>query len=379
MTSLLTGVIGTGPGAVACADVPDLHHFRGSFGGCDAIPLWRNPEGTEPNVTGGLLDALRGPLGHEVAAEDLFAYAYAVLAGPGYVERFSEELTLPGPRVPITKDAALFARAVALGRRLVWLHSYGRRMVPAGETRGRVPQGTARCVRGVPGTAAEYPEAFSCEDTPRILRVGKGEFAPVPRDVFEYSVSGLQVVKSWLRYRMKAGAGKSSSPLDAIRPEAWTAQMTQELLELLWVLEATVALQPTLAALLDEICAGALFEAGELPQPSARERQPPKVGGETVEDKQADLFDISLEPPAPFVAGVDAAARGTKHTRKMPRDPATKTDAAHSSAQVAYCPGCKKIVPQTPVGYPTERKGVVTQAFDCAVCGRRNRVETRVS
>ena len=40
LTSLLTNVLGPGPAAVATALVPDLDHFRGSFGARAVIPLW---------------------------------------------------------------------------------------------------------------------------------------------------------------------------------------------------------------------------------------------------------------------------------------------------------------------------------------------------
>ena len=56
MTTLLTAVVGQGPAAVATDDIPDLHHFRGSFGGKHIIPLWRGADANEPNVTGGLLE-----------------------------------------------------------------------------------------------------------------------------------------------------------------------------------------------------------------------------------------------------------------------------------------------------------------------------------
>jgi hypothetical protein len=58
---------------------------------------------------------------------------------------------------------------------------------------------------------------------------------------------------------MRSGAGRKSSPLDDIRPERWTSQLTEELLELLWVLEATVAMFPALAELLESVVAGETF------------------------------------------------------------------------------------------------------------------------
>jgi hypothetical protein len=56
-------------------------------------------------------------------------------------------------------------------------------------------------------------------------------------------------VKGWLRRRISR-TGKS--PLDAIGASRWEPQLTRELLELLWLIEATLALGPDLDALLDQ-------------------------------------------------------------------------------------------------------------------------------
>lgn len=274
MTSVLADVLGLGPAVTACAFIPDLHHFSGR-GGKDVIPLWRDAEATQSNITSGLLAALEMELGQPVSAEDLFCYCYALLASPAYVEKFSEELTVPGPRVPVTKEPALFTRAVELGRRLVWQHTFGERFVPAGQRRGEVPAGRARSTRVVPQTLEGYPEDFAYDPARQLLRVGAGEFAPVSPEVWDFRVSGLNVLESWLNYRRKAGAGRQTSPLDRIRPAQWTAALTQELLELIWVLEATVESLPRLAELFNSVIEGATFTAEEFPQPSEDERRPP--------------------------------------------------------------------------------------------------------
>lgn len=275
LTSLLTAVLGAGMGAVASAAIPDLHHFSGR-GAKDVIPLWRDAAATESNLTGGLLPRLEAQLGESMEAEDLFAYVYAVLAGE-YTSRFAAELELPGPRIPITKDPSLFERAASLGRRLVWLHTYGERFAPDGEKTGAIPTGNARCTVAVPPDADHYPEEYSYDPKAKRLKVGGGVFEPVAPAVWEFSVSGLQVVKSWLAYRMKGGAGKRSSKLDEIRPEKWPAASTEELCKLLWILEQTIALIPAAADLLGEIVDGPVFAAAELPTPSAAERAAPKV------------------------------------------------------------------------------------------------------
>lgn len=288
LTSLLSDSLGSGPAAVVAANVPDLHHYRGSFGGKDVIPLWRDAEATEANVTQGLPDRLEAVLGQPVSPDDLFAYCYALLGSASYAERFSEELAIPGPRLPMTKDTALFRQGVALGRELVALHTYGERFADA-LPGGQVPRGAARSWIGIPSTMEGYPETFHFDEATQELHVGAGRFGPVAPAVWNYSVSGLQVVKSWLGYRRRRRAGRASSPLDQIRPEVWTLAMTQELLALLWTLEATIDREPKLHALLDAVVQGPLFTASELPEPSPRERGAPVVDRSSQNAQQVAL------------------------------------------------------------------------------------------
>ncbi len=275
LTSLLAGVIGHGPAATVSAFVPDLHHFRGSYGGKDVVPLWRDPDGKDPNLSGALRQALASALGASVSAESVLAYAYAVLCNPGYVARFEDELQVPGPRLPLTKDLELFERGVELGREVVRWHTYGERFRT--EDDGFELSGTAAVITPISSSANGYPEKHKYHAKRQVLQVGDGEIGPVSEAVWNFSVSGLQVVKSWLDYRMKKGAGRKSSPLDDIRPEHWTSEMTQELLELLWVLEWTLAKYPELDAWLDEVLEGELFTADEIPAPTDAERKEPKI------------------------------------------------------------------------------------------------------
>ena len=148
--------------------------------------------------------------------------------------------------------------------------------MPKGHKQGQVPQGSARCTVSVPGDAAHYPEQYNYNEETKTLHVGRGEFAPVEPEVYEFEVSGLKVMQSWLGYRMKEPKGKRSSPLDDINVEKWPAQFTTELLELLWVLEATVAQYPEQAEILDAIVNGDCFTEDELPEVPEAMRKPPK-------------------------------------------------------------------------------------------------------
>lgn len=275
LTSLFSQPLGRGPALTACAELPDLDHFRGSYGAKAAMPLYRDAQGKEANILPGLLDVLAKAYGRKVTPEDLLAYIYGVLAQPAFTERYAEELGTRQLRVPITKDPVLFRQVRNVGCKLLWLHTYGDRFVPRGHHRGHVPKGNARCVKAVPSDPASYPEKYGYNDATQTLHVGSGEFRPVMAEVYEFEVSGLEVIQSWLKYRMKKGAGRKSSPLDDIRPECWTGDFTTELLELLWVLEATLAEYPAQAKLLSTVVKGPCFQADELPAVLNEARQPP--------------------------------------------------------------------------------------------------------
>ncbi len=284
-----------GPCIVVSECISDQHFFRGSFGGRDVIPLYRDAAGTQPNVTTGILEKLGHAYGAKPSAEDLAAYVYALLGGQSYTKRFWNELETPGPRVPLTNDGDTFCEVAKLGRRLIWLHTYAERFRGKGQGE-EVSQGAARIIKGLSSNPAHYPDHYAYDEKVHEIVLGSGRFGPVKPDVWQFEVSGLKVVQSWLGYRMKKRAGKKSSPLDDIRPERWTPKMSDELLELLWVLEATLAMEPQLAAALDKVVSGPCIAVSDLPTSAEAERKAPLVvstaGGllemMAVEDEDAD-------------------------------------------------------------------------------------------
>lgn len=277
LSCLFNHPLGTGPALTACANIPDRHHYRGSYGGKDILPLYRDPEAHEPNFAPGLLDKLSNEFGKPVTAEDFVGYIYAVLAQPEYTARFVRELGSREVRVPLTKIARLFFKAAEFGRFLIWLHTYGERLAEEGRPAGSVPSGKAKCLKAVSDAEDRYPNEFKYDADSKKLRVGDGIFGPVEPEVYNFEVSGLQVVKSWLGYRMKERSGRKSSPLDDIRPKSWTREFTREFLELLWVLEKTVEGYPRQKKLFDEILAGPLFLGAELPGVPDEAREAPEV------------------------------------------------------------------------------------------------------
>jgi hypothetical protein len=283
LTSKPTHPLGRGPAATVSVQVPDLHFFRGSFGGKDIIPLYRDADGT-PNVATTTLDVLteahRATCStvEPATVEALFAYSYAVLAGADYTDRFAEELETPGPRVPLSADPTLFDEAVELGRELLWLHTYGERFAD-GRRNGQLRSEEIRLTAPITSLPAKASQ-IQYDPATKILTIGPGRVEGVSPEVWAFEVSGMQIVRKWLGYRTLLGAGRSassSSPLDGIRPTSWSGEWTTELLELLSALQRTVDMLPRGVDLLNRICAGPLLEASELPAVPAALRMPPAV------------------------------------------------------------------------------------------------------
>ena len=271
LTTLTSTKLGQGPALTATPYVPDLDHFRGSYGAKNVMPLYRDQKGRESNVPDGLLVALSDGLGIEAAAEDLLAYAYALGGTSAFHSRFNEALAeAAGPiRIPITADPGLFQQAVELGRDLLWWHTWGERFAPAGQS--SLPAGQAKAVRPVGG----MPESHEYDPESQTLTVGTGAFSPVSEEAWNFEVSGLRVLRSWLAYRMKTRKGRKSSLLDDIRPTRWT--QTNELLLLLSIIEHTIEVTPKAANLLAQIVKGPLIPAKDLPTPTSANRKPPKT------------------------------------------------------------------------------------------------------
>ena len=128
--TLHADTLGEGVALTVTPDIPDFHFFCGRGGG--VAPLWRDHECDEPNIAPGLVEYLQKIYGIEISASDVFAYAAALLGCPRYSERFAQELTDPGPRVPLTADARLFELGRHIGHEVVWLQTQGRSWIKDG-------------------------------------------------------------------------------------------------------------------------------------------------------------------------------------------------------------------------------------------------------
>ncbi|MEU7645499.1 type ISP restriction/modification enzyme [Streptomyces huasconensis] len=243
-----------GPAVLASAVLPDGHSPAGRPG--RIRPLFRRPGGLEPNVAPGLLPYLSRALDQEVTARALLAWVLAMASG-----------SAAGCRVPLTADAGVWARGVELGERLLWLQVRG-----DGE-RPKLPGGRRPYVRA-PLPARPGSLAYDAEE--RVLRVGEeGVISPVPREAWEFEVSGVRVIERWFGARA-AGGDAGPGTLEAIRPATWPQAWTSELLELITVLALVAEVTPRqreLATGVDRrITVDELGGAGVLPVPDGARR-----------------------------------------------------------------------------------------------------------
>lgn len=274
--SLLTKVLGSGQALSVSKYVPDMDFFSGR-GAKDILPLYRDKAAKLPNLHPNLIRSLGDHFRTDVSPQDIAAYIYAVLGHPGFVNLYNDELASRELRVPLTTEKDLFDRAVLLGRKLLFLHTYGECFAEEQSWPSPIVKNTKAV------DSSTLPEKFSYDAERQVLVVGEGEFAPVTPEVYRYEISGLKVVQSWLGYRLRNRRGRKSSPLDNITPSAWTADYTSELLRLLNILTFTLEIHGLQEQLLEEIIKAPLLAAdalGSVPEPA---RKTPNQNGAQLE------------------------------------------------------------------------------------------------
>ncbi|KQR54931.1 hypothetical protein ASF88_04240 [Leifsonia sp. Leaf336] len=274
-----------GPALLFSGWIPDNHHFNNRGG--RSLPFL-HPDGT-PNLSRGLVDALMSRIEIEITPKDVLAYIAATVAHPGFTEAYGVELETPGVRIPFTTDPDLWSRAVVLGKQVLSAQTFGRF---DGST-VTFPKGDDRRVT-IRERVTALPDGVTYDaDTQEVL-LGGGRFGPVSKRVFDYSVGGRNVLKSWVGYRAAEPAGKRTSALDDINPTSWEREWTKDLREVLSALTRLTELERWQADLLEEIRTGSILtldelaDAGALWPTSEADRRPRRPAADA-------LFDISSE------------------------------------------------------------------------------------
>src|ERR1700730_9205816 len=258
----------SGPAVTLTSLIPDLHHFKGSFGG-RVYRLYADSAGTLCEVSPAIIKLLSDTYGRAIVGDEVMAYIAAIAACPAYTERFRGDLVSPPLRIPFPVDAKLFVNAVAVGREVIWVQAFGERFTDpvAGRpaSRPRLPreeEPTIPAGGAIPGDAASMPNEMEYDKTARRLRIGKGYVDNVPPDVWAYEVGGKQILRQWFSYRKLdrsrpiMGDRRPPSALGNLQPNGWLSEYTTDLIDVLHVLGRLVALAPKQADLLKRICEG---------------------------------------------------------------------------------------------------------------------------
>ena len=303
MTVLQQHALTGGPAATFSSSIPDLHHYNGRGG--RVFPLWADRRAQVPNLKTSLLREMGEALEVAVSAPDLMAYFAAVAAHPAYTARFRSDLVQPGLRFPMTAEATLFAEAVDIGREVIWLHCFGERFADPDARRPngapRMPAGERPVIPrdgGIPTDPERFPDRIGHDAAAHRLRIGDGYIDNVPRAVWEYEISGKQVLVQWFSYRRLdrsrpiIGDRRPPSPLEKIQPEGWLAEYTTELMNVLHVLGRLVALEPRQADLLNRICDGPLLSGDDLRASGAFDASS-TVRGSGADPRQDDYLDTA--------------------------------------------------------------------------------------
>jgi hypothetical protein len=297
LTALSRTAPSAGPALTLTGLIPDLDHYKGSFGG-RVFPLWRDKKATLPNMPPKLLAFLSERYGTTVGAAYVVAYIAAIAVHPAFTARFQGDLSTPGLRIPITDDPKIFSEAVELGKAVIWLHTFGERMadpkkgLPAQPP--RLPSAKAPRIPAA-GEISEDPKAMpdsiNYDASKKRLLIGQGYVEKVEPAMWSYEVSGKQVLLQWFSYRRKnrerpiIGDRRPPSPLGDIQPDHWLAEYTTELLNVLNVIGRLVDLEPEQANLLEKVCSGPTISADELraagalevpakPKPAKKKKKP---------------------------------------------------------------------------------------------------------
>ncbi|MGW2181385.1 type ISP restriction/modification enzyme [Streptomyces sp. NPDC001732] len=258
-----------GPALSVTALLPDGHSPAGRPG--RIRPLYRRPDGLEPNLAPGLLALLRGHHGESVTAETVLAWVLAA-ARPSPA----------GCVVPLPADTARWSAGVELGRELARLQLRGAR----GGERPRLPGGRRPYVRAA---VPAVPAAPKYDPDTETLVLGTGRISPVPAGAWEFRVGGVRMLELWFGRRAAPGAPDTDG-LEAIRPRAWPQEWTSELLELIALLALLAELRPRQEGLDvgPPVTAAALRRAGVLPVPAAA-RRPASVLGHQEEGPEGQF------------------------------------------------------------------------------------------
>lgn len=149
-----------------------------------------------------LVEPAERALGRAVPPRALFAYAYAILHGPGYRARYAPALALDYPRIPFVRDAAAFDALAALGAELLAVHLLEASVESGPDAPPRFVDGGDRRVMQTGDRRAGLVDVHGGAGKLHVNPVSY--FEPVPLASWRHRIGGYQVLRKWLVDRKRA-------------------------------------------------------------------------------------------------------------------------------------------------------------------------------
>ncbi|HKJ69980.1 MAG TPA: type ISP restriction/modification enzyme [bacterium] len=145
-----------------------------------------------PNINMEYYHLLESTYGERPTPEEILYYTYAVLYAPAYRQTYAEFLKSDFPRVPFTRDYALFSESAELGEELTQLHlmKSDKLNKPIAKFHGE----GSNVVHKSKKIGRNYQP-----DGGRVYINKEGQyFEGIPEEVWEYRVGGYQVLDKYL-------------------------------------------------------------------------------------------------------------------------------------------------------------------------------------
>ena len=145
----------------------------------------------KPNISQIVFNKLKDAYNKKPAPEEILYYVYAVMYSNIYREKFSEFLKIDFPRIPFTKDYALFEKLSSLGKELTELHLLKHRLLnnPIVKYRGK---GDSDIIKKV---------CYNEEDKTVYINDDK-YFDNVTPQMWNYFIGGYKVMEKYLKVRV---------------------------------------------------------------------------------------------------------------------------------------------------------------------------------
>ena len=201
-----------------CAEYKVASHDRNTI----VFPLWikddrLNGSGSlfetkqKSNINPAFLKAVELSLGANaiVTPEKVFFYIYSIFHSTEYRNKYGELLTIDFPRVHIAKDIGLFEELVALGQKLVSLHTM---KSPDLKNYGDLKVGT------LPANIEKVSYSNNSVWINAAKTVG---FRNITEDIWGFQIGGYQVCQKWLKDRLprNGSPGQKLTEKDAVHYE----------------------------------------------------------------------------------------------------------------------------------------------------------------